>query len=636
MYLWIFFLLILSHQSCRWFSLARTPKDDFKKLNTGHARIFLGVFQGDLSLIKLGRDEGGNFHRPLEPFIGELVLRLGKPYINFPFCPPLHMSINLGTKDQLSIASYLIRHHANASDFRIPTNSSYERGYPPAILFGLGLGQYPTSSHAALIQRLYRTFPEEFDLQKLEPWRKETGNSPLLHLVLALKNFDGIYLLIAEFKVNTNEIDVYRITPLHVAAWYGFEQAFVFLLHHKANLFSLDDYGRSPLFLAVIRYQIEIIKLCFSTIFSSPLINNKEAIFYQTLFETDNLGTSIISLLLHPVYQNIGKNIIEYFGTILFEKEYSICSDSKLILLKSIQQKCFDTNILIEEPSQLSKAKNVFLSHFTTQFPISFESNEIIGLGIWAFIDSDQTLFSHYIDHFPIYNFTQIFSNSYLLPLHFNFKIPFSSLEYQLRIPFYDAEMYFPNDFYIPSLHLCGENDQEDYKVLRTNIHSITPLHYHNASYNLLLSGKKKWIFIPPFFVQNSKFMKKINDELIVKYDERLPTNSLDFFDLLFQILISNSIPLYEIIQQPQEIIFIPHDWGHFTFSLENSLSLSQQICSFIHTDARVHPLGWNLYGGYDPHRGLGHLKTHNKTSLPRKNLSLKNKLPVFDFPKVT
>jgi hypothetical protein len=41
---------------------------------------------------------------------------------------------------------------------------------------------------------------------------------------------------------------------------------------------------------------------------------------------------------------------------------------------------------------------------------------------------------------------------------------------------------------------------------------------------------------------------------------------------------------------------------------------IQQQFCTTIHSDARIQPLGYTIYGGEDKHRGLGMHKVHKRS----------------------
>ena len=49
------------------------------------------------------------------------------------------------------------------------------RGYAPALLYALGLGAAPTESHAAMLYRLYVSFPEFFNFTRINEWILATG-----------------------------------------------------------------------------------------------------------------------------------------------------------------------------------------------------------------------------------------------------------------------------------------------------------------------------------------------------------------------------------------------------------------------------------------------------------------------------
>ena len=137
------------------------------------------------------------------------------------------------------------------------------RGYPPAMLYGLGLGSSPTNQHAAMLQRLYHTFPEQFNMTHIHEWCDATGNLPLLHMVVGLGFFDGLYVLVNDFHMDVNQFHRSGVSALHVAVWEGRVDMAGFLLHHGANMFAVDRRGRSPLHYAAIRGFRDIVSLMY-------------------------------------------------------------------------------------------------------------------------------------------------------------------------------------------------------------------------------------------------------------------------------------------------------------------------------------------------------------------------------------
>ena len=67
---------------------------------------------------------------------------------------------------------------------------------------------------------------------------------------------------------------------------------------------------------------------------------------------------------------------------------------------------------------------------------------------------------------------------------------------------------------------------------------------------------------------------------------------------------------LYTVQQLAGETVFVPHDWFQISWSEADtdSVSVSQEMCPWRHTDMRMLPLPLSIYGGADAHRNqAGH-----------------------------
>eukprot|EP01032_Pedospumella_encystans_P008988 gene8988-10610_t len=281
--------------------LSRTTKDDFSQLATKSGRILIGVIEGDLELVHLGINEGGNVNAVLEPYFGDMVLRLGKAYVTFPSCPALHLAFNYGTKSHLNVAAFLINYGTNPNTYKLPTvhaNGSvdlFDRGYPPAILFALGMGQTPMNTHAALLQRMVRTNKQVFNFTTINQWRRESGNPPLVQLCLLLDNVDGAHVLLTEFDADVNEADEDGVTALHVTAWRDNVSGMVMLLRQGANPLLEDHLGRTPMHYVVMRgHSVVAIKILLASALASGA--KKREIQVRMLTHTDQNNQSVIDL----------------------------------------------------------------------------------------------------------------------------------------------------------------------------------------------------------------------------------------------------------------------------------------------------------------------------------------------------
>jgi hypothetical protein len=276
-------------------------KDEAKRLEMGTTKVFLGTILGDVGILKQGLDERGNAHAALDPYIASEVLLLGKPYVDYPLCPPIHMAFNYGMKNHLNVAAYLMNLGVDVNDYRLPASPKkhFERGYPPAMLYALGLGQQPNNSHGAFLQRFYRSYHDQLNYTKLEEWRIATDNPPLLHLSITLHKFDGTYILLSEFtKISSvHTFDQFQMSALHYSVWYANLQATIFLLYNGINLMAKDKYDNTALHLAVIRKEVECATLIFAELLNRAQDNPKR-IFIDLLQSKDYKNRDIIDLLM--------------------------------------------------------------------------------------------------------------------------------------------------------------------------------------------------------------------------------------------------------------------------------------------------------------------------------------------------
>ena len=200
----------------------------------GTAKVISGSLTGDVEVIRLGLQEGGDSNALLTPHLGESVLKLGRYGVNFPYFPALHAAIDGGTKQNMEAAFYLANSGADLNLFKIALfgdlrNISKEvwmsgrgLGYPPALLFALGMGRKPTNAHAALLQRLYLSLPDRFNKSHIQQWVQESGSSPLTHIALTNNFFDGLNVLVTVMGYSVNELDSYGVSTLHVGMIYTF------------------------------------------------------------------------------------------------------------------------------------------------------------------------------------------------------------------------------------------------------------------------------------------------------------------------------------------------------------------------------------------------------------------------------
>jgi hypothetical protein len=90
---------------------------------------------------------------------------------------------------------------------------------------------------------------------------------------------------------------------------------------------------------------------------------------------------------------------------------------------------------------------------------------------------------------------------------------------------------------------------------------------------------------------------------------------------------------VHEVILLPGDVVYVPHGWAHAVYAEQDAVSMSQQFCGIVNTNYRTHPLGHVVYGGSDPHRGLGeynHLRAQKESQQRRVKKS--KRVSVSDF----
>jgi len=289
---WVIFVLVTLVYS-------RTIKDDVDHLLTKSGRVLIGVIEGDSEAVHMGINEGGSANAVMEPYFGDMVLRLGKAYVSFPSCPAVHLCLNYGTKYHLNVAGLLAKFGADVNQYRLPavsvngTIDLLDRGYPPALLYALGMGQKPENSHAAMLQRMVRTKRDFFNLTVIDQWRAESGNPPLVHLCMLLDNVDGAHVLLSEFGMNVNEADADGVTALHISAWRENLPGMVMLLRQGANVSAVDHLGRTPLHYVVMRgHATTGVKILLASALADPA--QTQELQRRMLTQADHLGKTAV------------------------------------------------------------------------------------------------------------------------------------------------------------------------------------------------------------------------------------------------------------------------------------------------------------------------------------------------------
>ena len=160
-----------------------------------------------------------------------------------------------------------------------------------------------------------------------------------------------------------------------------------------------------------------------------------------------------------------------------------------------------------------------------------------------------------------------------------------------------------------------GPEDQEPYQVYLGPAHTSMPIHSHNSSWNILLTGLKRWYVMPPGHgvYAFTRLPDSEEDRANVTLLSQLSREAVqevwsipEWLERYGNRLIAQGL-VYEFTQHPGEMVYLPHNWVHGTLNLADSVSISQEVCTMQHTDQRYYPVGLGLYGGRDRFRRYKH-----------------------------
>lgn len=685
---------------------ARTKTDDLQDLEKGDANVLLGAFVGEVSVIRKGIEEGGSIHVIMGSYMGEVILKLGKSFIDFPLAPALHVAIFQGEKKNLEAAFFLMNKGSNINSFRLEKNISmkYTPSYPPGILFALGFGSERHSSrisHAGFLQRLHQSLPDHFDLEGLEEWRMLTGNPPLLHIPVLADFFDGLFILVTAFNLDVNVVDQKNLTVLHVAAWRGDLNLCKFLIFNGADVNLLDAYGRTALHYAAMRGYTEVMYYILNPSLKIEM-NEKELKKYKhsLLFTKDYSNRTALQLSVSypPLTLSVNYLLSELDG-INYHQEAKIRRSSRSVIGRTLVDSVpesqpgdlpntlggwhFFPSVLSNRSDNLKDCMPIDIissfkitkgsfrrDYFFSQRPVLITSYLAAKQGIWAYWQKDAFLERYGsvmmtsgernhaaskafgLDE-PVVGTLKEWVELYMgsdriecgeslskipedcrknseplrdsCPLGIchtthttdectnerggnsshlrscSINTPWVSMNLKASLEMPDT---WKEDFRKPDLfNFCGPGDIDNEPMtLYVGPHgSGIPIHSHSASWNLLVTGVKKWFFVAPGYKIEAM---GLNNEIGVFKVKTVAEWIKDVLPGLKETRI-----VYEVYQYPGDVVFIPHDWLHATFNLVDTISVSQEFCSLLDTDHRMHPLGFAIYGGNDPHRGIGRVR---------------------------
>lgn len=129
-----------------------------------------------------------------------------------------------------------------------------------------------------------------------------------------------------------------------------------------------------------------------------------------------------------------------------------------------------------------------------------------------------------------------------------------------------------------PIFNLCtpSERDDEPLKLYVGSRGSGVPLHSHAASWNLLITGIKRWFFMAPGHARDESLDgSKTADSSNPETQHQSVRTTARWLKEVAPDLLRRGV-ISEIVQYPGDVIFIPHDWMHATFNEADSVAVAQ------------------------------------------------------------
>lgn len=802
-------------------SFCQTAKDRKRLAMQGNTKVIMGATFGDTSLIRRGFGEGGDVNPILTEAVGEKLLKFGTPYVDFPVASALHCALSQGEKAHLDAAFLLMKSGASINHYVLPVfddcgalavaTPKAPRGYPPALLYALGLGARPTPTHAAILQRLFQTMPTAFNFTMVSEWLTQTGNPPLLHIPVLAGFFDGVYMVAVEFGADINYGDSHGVSPLQAATWEGRMDMMQLLLSVGANVTGVDNSGRTVLHYAVLRGFADIISLVHYNMTLPIIARPKKGSIHTENLELENrLGkkrfcrlvevqdnhgrTAMDIALLKPVSTLAAETLVRLVqtdckGLSYRMPEMSSKEDSDVLLsVPSVcaQQACSFRggwfypkgapkhhssrhSNMEEHPQTVSHVDGTTLDpsafyndYITTQTPVVISNGaSLSSQPIWAYWEREDFLarygdrllvrgeeqYYSYYDRLDISYWSQghrlqtqseemtvaewvarmeytnespikshsrkmdknenkvavsmsccleedlsrsgtgvgaeakIKYNAWNSPWMAHSVDPLSRAELITRSMRADAvakldeekeyirqktasatvnvhfdsivdtaeSLYGPeaeddmwkldlepvslfNDICTIHRSSCvgtangstvadkddlpskcrgksAENMASPYSIFIGPMNTSIPIQAHNSSWEILITGLKKWYLMPPghsIYAFTHEIDTRLGNHSFESNLTQFVLSIPEWLSRHGNALIKRGL-VYEVIQYPGDIVYIPHNWAYGSINLGDSVSISQEFCTFLNTDQRFYPVGNGLYGGQDRHRRYNH-----------------------------
>ncbi len=144
----------------------------------------------------------------------------------------------------------------------------------------------------------------------------------------------------------------------------------------------------------------------------------------------------------------------------------------------------------------------------------------------------------------------------------------------------YQVPEYFRDDFF----KFTGESRRPPYRWIvigpgrsGTGIHT-DPL--GTSAWNALISGHKRWVLFPPETPREVVEPKGLGDHEAVTWFQKAYPRFLQEKDPETGILLADKYGMMEVVQGPEEIMFVPSGWHHVVLNLDMTVAVTQNFCS--------------------------------------------------------
>ena len=99
--------------------------------------------------------------------------------------------------------------------------------------------------------------------------------------------------------------------------------------------------------------------------------------------------------------------------------------------------------------------------------------------------------------------------------------------------------------------------------------------HHHQTAFNILVSGRKRWVL----FETDTPMGAKLQDKYSLDYPYGYFLNSKHWFENEYNTTLAihkkRGGEVYEFIQEAGDVVLIPNQWSHTVLNLEESLGIT-------------------------------------------------------------